>query len=199
MCFLPREQTLFSARAPTPNISTQVLNMPEETYHLGFSCSESGLLPTPTTLKPLTWKAQWQPDLRSCSAGLHCEPLGLYCKVCSRAVCLSIWATDWAEKVRDMFSWQDICWTLEASVFRGSSHPYNCSAHALLGDRAVHVCLSGSLPLNAGCLATKSSLSPTLILRLWLRHFWSPAFPYPLSPSFPGNTGGSKLCIMWLF
>lgn len=101
MCFLPREQIWFTSLSLTWNISTKVLNMPEKTCHFGFSYSESRLLPTSATLKPLTAKAndsQIWTDHAQHSFTVH--PWGFTERSVSELSVFSIWAADWAEKVR---------------------------------------------------------------------------------------------------
>lgn len=84
------KQTLFTSPSPTPNISPQVLNMPEKTCHYGFSCSESRLIPIPTTLKPLIRKANDSQILTDHTQYTFTAspPTGVLLKTCPRVVCL---------------------------------------------------------------------------------------------------------------
>lgn len=161
----------------------QVLNMPEKTCHLGFSFSESTLLPTPTTLKPLTGKAQWQPDhaQHSCTV----RPWGF---TESSVPELSVFPSGLQTELRRSGAcspgrthagvWRPVC-IGSLAILTTAQHMSRWGA-----EQCMYVCLEVS-SWNTGCLATKSCLSPTLILGLWIRHFWSPDFPYPLSPNFP--------------
>lgn len=149
------EQTLLTSLCPTLNFFPQVINMSEKTGQ--YTSPALSLDSSP--LKSLTGKANDSQILADHAQQFYHKPTGALLKICPRAFCLF--------HLGCRLSWggQDTCWTSEASVHRESSHPCKNSAHVTRWGAEQRVCCLEVSSWNAGCLATRSCLSPTSILR----------------------------------